>query len=231
MSVLKRNILFLLVSQGATWLVTIFLLILGPRKLGSDGFGRAVRLGLRGFLQPHRLPRHLSVHRQAHCPRPGRARSARHLGVAAEDGDGRRARRARARHGLAARVRRRGADADRDRPRRHDVELAQRDGARRPCRPRADRRLGCVADGAGVRRVHPGHRGAAHHQIVMRVPRVLLAGPGGAAGRQLPHVAASSASCRSPQSGHLEGAHRRRHPDVRARRPQPAVQHHRHPDR
>ena len=28
MSVLKRNILFLLVSQGATWLVTIFLLIL-----------------------------------------------------------------------------------------------------------------------------------------------------------------------------------------------------------
>lgn len=63
------------------------------------------------------------------------------------------------------------------------------------------------------------------------VPRVLLAGPGGAAGRQLPHVAASSASCRSPQSGHLEGAHRRRHPDVRARRPQPAVQHHRHPDR
>ncbi len=41
MSVLKRNILFLLVSQGATWLVTIFLLILGPRKLGSDGFGRA----------------------------------------------------------------------------------------------------------------------------------------------------------------------------------------------
>ncbi|HAM22829.1 MAG TPA: hypothetical protein DCQ04_11255, partial [Actinobacteria bacterium] len=41
MSVLKRNILFLLVSQGATWLVTIFLLILAPRKLGSDGFGRA----------------------------------------------------------------------------------------------------------------------------------------------------------------------------------------------
>ena len=40
MSVLKRNILFLLVSQGATWLVTIFLLILGPRKLGAEAFGR-----------------------------------------------------------------------------------------------------------------------------------------------------------------------------------------------
>lgn len=40
MSVLRRNILFLFASQLATWLITVILLVLAPRRLGAEGFGR-----------------------------------------------------------------------------------------------------------------------------------------------------------------------------------------------
>lgn len=50
MSVLKRNIIYLLFSQVATWLATMFLLILAPRRLGGEGFGRVqVSIAFVGF--------------------------------------------------------------------------------------------------------------------------------------------------------------------------------------
>jgi O-antigen/teichoic acid export membrane protein len=39
-SVLRKNILWLLVSQGLSWIVSLFLLILAPKKLDAQGFGR-----------------------------------------------------------------------------------------------------------------------------------------------------------------------------------------------
>ena len=42
MSVLRRNLLWLLVSQGLTWLISVVLLVLGPKRLDPDGFGRYV---------------------------------------------------------------------------------------------------------------------------------------------------------------------------------------------
>lgn len=50
MSVLKRNIIYLLFSQVATWMATMFLLILAPRRLGGEGFGRVqVAIAFVGF--------------------------------------------------------------------------------------------------------------------------------------------------------------------------------------
>jgi O-antigen/teichoic acid export membrane protein len=40
MNLLRRNVLFLLFSQVATWLVTAVLLVVGPDKLGATSYGR-----------------------------------------------------------------------------------------------------------------------------------------------------------------------------------------------
>ena len=40
MSVLKRNAAWLVLSQGATWIVSVALLVVAPRELGNNAFGR-----------------------------------------------------------------------------------------------------------------------------------------------------------------------------------------------
>ncbi len=40
MNLLRRNVLFLFLSQVATWLVTAVLLVVGPDKLGAESYGR-----------------------------------------------------------------------------------------------------------------------------------------------------------------------------------------------
>ena len=40
MSAIKRNVAWLMVSQLATWVVSVSLLILAPKKLAAEGFGR-----------------------------------------------------------------------------------------------------------------------------------------------------------------------------------------------